>query len=65
MSVFPNYGAIVANTINSINKKSVGLVGDYAKERATIKDKLIALSIMIGVAMFIWGAFILFMWITN
>ena len=65
MAVFPNYGAIIANTINSMNRKSVGLVGEYVKERATTKDKLIGFGIMIGISMLIWVGFGLFMWVTN
>lgn len=63
--VFPNWGAIVANTVNSMNRKSVGLIGSYVKERATTKDKFIGFGIMFGIAVFIWSAFILFMWLTN
>ena len=63
--VFPNWGAIAANTLNSTKRKSVGLIGSYVKERATTKDKLIAFAIMFGIAVFILSAFILYMWLTN
>lgn len=65
MAVFPNWGAIVANTINSLNNKQNGLVGNYIKERANTKDKIIAFSIMLGCAVFVWIGFILLMWLTN
>jgi t-SNARE complex subunit (syntaxin) len=65
MTAFPNWGAIVANTINSLNNKQDELVGDYVKERATVKDKLIGYGILIGITVFILAIFIIVLWVTN
>ena len=64
MAVFPIWGAISANIINSQNKKQE-LVGDYVKERANTKDKVIGFGIMIGSAVFIWIVFVVWMWLSN
>lgn len=64
--VFPNWGAMSANIVNSMNRrKGIGLIGDYVKERATTKDKFIGFGIMFVIATFIWLAFIICMVITN
>jgi CHASE3 domain sensor protein len=65
MTAFPSWGAIVANTINSLNNKQDGLIGDYVKERATAKDRLIGYGILIGITAFILGIFLILMLITN
>ena len=53
--VFPNWGAISANIINSQNIKNKGLVGSYRPTRKpTKKDLSIGILLMIIPAIIIW-----------
>ena len=62
--VFPNWGAIAGNIINSQNKKYTGLVGysNYKPTRKpTKKDWLIAILLMVVPTVTIWIVFLFVM----
>lgn len=64
--VFPNWGAISANIVNAQNRKGVGLVDEYKPTRkATKKDLIIGLMLMVVPAIILWITFIVIMYVSN
>lgn len=64
--IFPNWGAISANIINSQNNKNEELVGSYTPSRKpTKKDWFIASLFFIIPAVILWLGLIITLYITN
>ena len=64
--IFPNWGAISANIINSNNKKSNEAIGSYRPTRKpTKKDLLIGFLLLFIPALIINLAFVVIMYLTN